>query len=70
MWEKWDICGLLCGNVGWTGRCHHRTQWEGFLCQLLYYPAKGHQPATHTYGSVSLCVKGGAGTITAVSGAY
>ena len=33
-------------------------------------PCQGAPPATHTYGSVSLRVRGEAGTITAVSGAY
>ena len=48
MWE----CGL-------DRKVPSQNTWEGFFCQLLYYPAKGRQPATHTYGSVSLRVRGG-----------
>lgn len=35
-WEKWCICGTLCG----IGRCYHRTQCEGFWCQLFHYPPR------------------------------
>lgn len=62
--------GCYVGMWAGTGRCHHRMQWEGFLCQLFYYPAKGRQPAAHTHSSISFCVKGRAGTIIAVSGVY
>lgn len=57
-WEKWNICGMLCGRVGGTGRCHHRTLCEGFSCQLFHYPATGRKPGTYTHaGSVHCSVK-------------
>lgn len=41
--------GCYVGMWAGTGRCYHRTQCEGFLCQLLHYPPIGHEPVVCTH---------------------